>query len=712
MKFKTVLMAIVIIGSMLSCNEAKGPGSRSDQEQSEIIGKADPTIAQGRMTAELLHSFGRIGSLSVSPDRRQILYQVTYISIPENKTNAELFIMNSDGSGKKQLTRSNTQETNGQWIDGGRKIAFLSNKTGTSQIWTINPDGGEMTQISDVEGDIDGFIISPDGKKVLFIRKVPLGKKPGEQYEDLPGATGRVIDDLMYKHWDQWVESVSHPFVADLEGHRLTNIVDLMEGEPYESPMAPFGGIEQLAWSPDGKTIAYTSRKKKGRAYAESTNSDIYFYDLASGETRNMTEGMMGYDINPQFSPDGRYLAWQSMERDGYESDKNRLFVMDLSTGEKTYVTESFDYNTDAFAWESDSKTICMVSQAKGTTQLYAANITTKAITPLTSGMHDYTSVAPGDGMLIAGRQSLSQPTEIYAVDPATGEATNLSQENSELLANLSMGAVEERWIETTDGKQMLTWVVFPPDFDPAKQYPALLYCEGGPQSMVSQFWSYRWNLQLMAANGYIVVAPNRRGLPGFGQEWLEQISGDYGGQNMKDYLSAIDALAKEPYVDENRLGCTGASYGGFSVYWLAGHHEGRFKAFLAHAGIFNLEAQYLETEEMWFANWDMGGPYWDKRNTTAQRTYENSPHRFVDKWDTPIMITHGERDYRILASQGMMAFNAAQLRGIPSRMLIFPDENHWISKPQNGVLFQREFFRWFDQWLKEPAEAEAEPNK
>ena len=701
MKLKTVLMAIVITGSMLSCNDAKESGGRSGQELSEIIGKADPSVAQGKMTAEVLHSFGRVGSVSVSPDRKQILYQVTYVSIPENKSNTELFIMKSDGSDKKQLTITNTQENNAQWIDGGRKIAFLSNETGSSQIWTINPDGGGMTQISNQKEPIEGFIISPDGKKVLFIRSVPTGKKPGEHYDDLPKASGRVVDDLMYKHWDHWVESVPHPFLADLEGHRLTNVRDLLEGEPYEAPLAPFGGIEQLAWSPDGSTIAYTSRKKTGREYAESTNSDIYFYDLESGETRNMTQGMMGYDVNPQFSPDGRYLAWQSMERDGYESDKNRLFVMELATGEKTYVTDSFDYNTDAFAWESDSKTIYLVSPVQGTTQLYAADIATKRITPITKGVHDYTSVALGDGLLIAGRQSLSQPTEIYSVDLATGDAQNLSQENSELLANLTMGAVEERWIETSDGKQMLTWVVYPPDFDPSKQYPALLYCQGGPQSMVSQFWSYRWNLQMMAANGYIVVAPNRRGLPGFGQEWLEQISGDYGGQNMKDYLAAIDAVSKEPFVDENRLGCTGASYGGFSVYWLAGHHEGRFKAFLSHAGIFNLEAQYLETEEMWFANWDMGGAYWDRENTTAQRTYEDSPHRFVEKWDTPIMITHGELDYRILASQGMMAFNAAQLRDIPSRMLIFPDENHWIARPQNGVLFQREFFRWFDQWLK-----------
>jgi dipeptidyl aminopeptidase/acylaminoacyl peptidase len=464
--------------------------------------------------------------------------------------------------------------------------------------------------------------------------------------------------------------------------------------------------MEQLAWSPDSKIIAYTSRKKTGKEYSLSTNSDIYFYELATGRTRNMTDGMEGYDTNPQFSPDGTKLAWQSMERDGYESDKNRLFVMDLATGTKSYITESFDYNTDAFTWD-DENTLYLVASVEGTSQIYAADVTTRELKPITRGDYDYLSVTTGNGNLIASRQSLSQPTELYAVDIATGDATELSFENRDILARLRMGKVERRHIETTDGKQMLTWVVYPPDFDSTKTYPALLYCQGGPQSMVSQFWSYRWNLQMMAANGYIVVAPNRRGLPGFGQEWLEQISGDYGGQNMKDYLSAIDALAKEPFVDEEHLGCTGASYGGFSVYWLAGNHGGRFKAFLSHAGIFNLEAQYLETEEMWFANWDMGGPYWDKSNATAQRTYENSPHRFVDKWDTPIMITHGELDYRILASQGMMAFNAAQLRDIPSRMLIFPDENHWISKPQNGILFQREFFRWFDHWLKTDHAAE-----
>lgn len=712
MNGKSIIMAGILVGSaLLSCTQ--NPQKMKDKNENnselgEIIGKVTPTIEDGIMTPEVLYSFGRIGDVQVSPDRSKILYQVTYVNISQNKTNTDLFIMDADGSNKKQLTRTNTRESNPTWMPDGKKIVFLSNEGGSSQIWTINPDGGGMTKLSDEEGDINGFIFSPDGKKILFVKNVKAKEPVSAQYPELSEASGRIIDDLMYKHWDQWVTEIPHPFIADVENGKLHNVKDILEGEPYESPMLPWGGIEQLAWSPDAKTIAYTCRKKTGKEYAVSTNSDIYFYNVDNGATTNVTEGMMGYDTNPQFSPDGKYLAWQSMERDGYEADKNRLFVMDLTTKEKTYVTENFDYNVDAFTWNNDSKGVYLVSVVKAKSQLFRADVFSKEIAAITEGMHDYISVAlAGEGKLIAKRHSMSMPDEIYSVEIASGKATELSFENKDILDQLTMGKVEERWIPTTDGKQMLTWVIYPPKFDSTKVYPALLYCQGGPQSAVSQFWSYRWNMQMMAADGYIVVAPNRRGLPGFGQEWNEQISGDYGGQNMRDYLSAIDALAKEPYVDENRLGCTGASYGGFSVYWLAGNHNKRFKAFFAHAGIFNLEAQYLETEELWFANWDMGGPYWDKSNAVAQKTYANSPHRFVDKWDTPIMISHGELDYRILASQGMMAFDAAQLRGIPSRMLIFPDENHWIFKPQNGILFQKEFARWFGEWLK-PAQTTA----
>jgi dipeptidyl aminopeptidase/acylaminoacyl peptidase len=465
--------------------------------------------------------------------------------------------------------------------------------------------------------------------------------------------------------------------------------------------MKPFGGMEQLAWNSTSDQVAYTCRKKTGKEYAVSTNSDIYVYDLKTQETEKITEGMMGYDIDPQYSPDGKSVAWLSMERDGYESDQNRLFVMNLETREKEFVSKDFDSNVENFCWSKDVKTIYFTSVWHGTSQIYAVDLTDKTVRPITQGVHDYASVTLCNDKLVANRHSMSMADEIYAISLDDGTATQLTFENKNIYDQLTLGKVEERWVQTTDGKQMLTWVIYPPDFDPNKKYPALLYCQGGPQNPVSQFWSYRWNMQIMAANDYIIIAPNRRGLPGFGREWNEQISGDYGGQCMKDYFSAIDEISKEPFVDSKRLGCIGASFGGFSVYWLAGHHNKRFKAFIAHDGIFNMEMQYLETEEAWFANWDMGGAYWEKQNPVVQRSYAYSPHQFVDKWDTPILCIHGEKDYRVLASQGMAAFNAAILRGIPAELLIYPDENHWVLKPQNGILWQRTFFDWLDKWLK-----------
>jgi dipeptidyl aminopeptidase/acylaminoacyl peptidase len=695
---KLILFSIMLATFFSACN----PASKEDASD-VVIGKSPVEVKDRRLNAEVLQLLGQVSGVTVSPDGKTVLYGVSYADIALNKRNTELYTVRIDGTDKKQITHTPKSESNAQWIKNGERIAFLYD----GQIWEMNPDGVARAQISRNEKSIDGFQFSPDGKKVLFISQIKSFIPSSERYEDLDKSSGRIIDSLMYKHWDEWVETIPHPFVADFDGFELTNIVDILEGEPFESPMKPFGGIEQLAWSPDSKTIAYTCRKKTGKAYSQSTNSDIYLYNLETKETGNLTKGMSGYDMNPQFSSDGRYIAWLSMERDGYESDKNRLFIQDLTTGVKKYITAYFDYNVDEFCWDSKGGIIFFVSNVLGTNQLYKVNALEPVvknenhIVRLTEGEHDYTSVAVADGVLAGLRRSLSSPPELFTVHPASGVQTNISQENTDILNQITMGKVEARWIKTTNREDMLTWVVYPPDFDSGKKYPAILYCQGGPQNTVSQFWSTRWNLQIMAAHGYIVVAPNRHGVPGFGQAWNEQISGDYGGQNMKDYFSAIDALSKEPFVDETRIGCTGASYGGFSVYWLAGNHNKRFKAFFAHAGIMNFEAQYLETEEMWFADWDLGGPYWEKYNKTAQKSYANSPHRFVDKWDTPIMISHGELDYRILASQGMMAFNAAQLRGIPSRMLIFPNENHWISQPQNGILFQREFFRWFDQWLK-----------
>ena len=693
---KKTILVMALAAILPSCSKKE---EKTDSSGDIIIGKKPIEVTNKRLSAEILHTLGQVSSPVISPDGETILYGVTYTDLALNKRNRELFTVRKDGSEKKQITSSPKSESEAQWVKNGQKIAFLYN----SQIWEMNPDGSGRVQISNYEPGIDGFKYSPDGKKILFISQVKAFEKSSEKYPDLDKASGRIIDDLMYKHWDEWVETIPHPFIADYDGKSLSGIIDIMEGEPFEAPMKPFGGIEQLDWSPDSKIIAYTSRKKTGKEYTLSTNSDIYFYHTETKETTNKTEGMTGYDVNPKFSPDGKYLAWQSMERDGYEADKNRLFVMDLTTGEKYYLTESFDYNADDFCWNDASSQIYMLCSIHGTVQIFAVDfpVSGKNIKQITQGQHDYVSLAYANGYLAGCRQSMSGPNEVFTIS-ADGTETNVSQENTDILSQIMMGKVEPRWIKTTDNKDMLTWVIYPPDFDPNKKYPAILFCEGGPQNMVGQFWSLRWNFQIMAAHDYIIVAPNRRGLPGFGQAWNEQISGDYGGQNMKDYLSAIDALAKEPYVDETRLGCTGASYGGFSVYWLAGHHNKRFKAFWAHAGIFNLEAKYLETEELWFPNWDLGGPFWDKSNKTAQNSYAASPHRFVDKWDTPIAVSCGELDYRILASQGMMAFNAAQLRDIPSRMLIFPNENHWILQPQNGILFQREFFRWFDQWLKE----------
>ena len=689
---KRTINSLIMAGTVVlsACQTQKS-------DTGEIIGKSSPKIENGIMTPEVMMSLGRVGGVELSPDKQKILYGVTYVSIPENKSNRELFVMNIDGSDRKQITRTPKSEQNAVWIQNGAKIAFLSTESGSSQLWVMNADGSQRVQISNQENGIDGFVISPDETKIVFFSNIKYGQRASDLYPDLPKATGRVIDDLMYKHWDEWVESIPHPFVADFNGKD-----DIMEGEPYEAPMKPFGGTDDFAWTPDSKNIVYTSRKKQGKEYSLSTNSDIYIYNIESKDARNLTEGMMGYDTNPRISPDGHYMAWMSMERDGYESDKNRLFILDLQSGEKRYLTDEFDYSLDQLVWAENSKDIYFLSVVQGTEQIFKINIESKKIDQITNGDFDYASISPvNDETLIALRHSISKPDEIYSIKMSTKEVSELSFENKDILDQLTMGKVEGRWIGTTDNKKMLTWIIYPPHFDPNKKYPTLLYCQGGPQSPVSQFWSYRWNLQLMAANGYVIVAPNRRGLYGFGQEWLEQISGDYGGQNMKDYFSAIDTMKKESFVDEDRLGAVGASYGGFSIYWLAGHHEKRFKAFIAHAGIFNLEQQYVETEEMWFANWDLGGAYWEKDNAIAQRSYANSPHKFIDKWDTPILVTHGEHDYRILASQGMAAFNAAVLRGVPAEMVVFPDETHWISQPQNAILWQRVFFRWLDHWLK-----------
>ncbi len=677
-------------------------------EETDIIDRPDFKSATGIFDIDALEALGRVSEPRVSPDGKRVLFGVSYESVPQNKSNRDLYVMNIDGTGVTRITKTAQSENSAVWIDNGTRIAFVYAEKGSSpQLWVMNADGTERHAATNIEGGIEGFLFSPDQSKVVLIRTVKYNRTAADIYPDLPKATGRVIDDLMYKHWDTWVTEIPHPFIGALDGQTITDLKDIMEGEPYEAPMRPFGGVESFAWSPDSKILVYTSRKKTGMEYALSTNSDLYAYNLTTGTTTNLTEGMMGYDTNPAFSPDGRYMAWLSMERDGYEADKNRLFIRDNATGQKTDLTSDWDYTIEEFAWNPNGKNIWFIAYHQGVAPIFNMEIATHKVTTVAEGLYDYTSLAPVDNKtIVTMRHSMLRPNEIYRIGPKTKKGVKedvaLTDINGDIFAQLTMPTIEAKKVPTTDGKEMLTWVIYPPKFDASHKYPAILYCQGGPQSAVSQFWSYRWNFALMASNGYIMIAPNRRGVPGFGTEWEEQISKDYPGQNMRDYLSAVDYMkANEPAIDPARIGATGASYGGFSVYWLAGNHDKRFAALLAHAGIFNTEAQYLETEEMWFANWDMGGAFWDKDNAIAQRTFATSPHRFVDRWDTPIMISHGEKDYRILASQGMAAFNAAKMRGIPAEMVIFPDENHWILKPQNAVMWQRLFFRWFDRWLK-----------
>lgn len=699
-----------------------------------MIEKNNITLASDKMTPEALWAMGRIGSYAVSPDGKTLVYQVSYYSVKENKSHTMLFVQPLK-AGKRiakatALTKDSKSETDAAWIEGGKKIAFLRD----GQLWKMNVDGTDRVKMTDSKIDIEGFLFSPDGSKVILIKSLPYHGSIQKNPDDLPKATGRLVTDLNYRHWDHYVESMPHPFVANVNGDKADDGVDILEGQPYECPMAPFGGIEQLAWSPDSKQVAYTCRKKEGVEYAISTDADIYLYNIGTRATRNLCkpEGykepkidptktmrnqavnhqagdmQVGYDVNPKFSPDGKYIAWQSMKNDGYESDRNRLCVMDLATGKKSYVTEKFDSNVDDYIWNSDSRTLYFLGCWHACVNIYQTDLGGN-VKQLTDGWHDFGSLkllAPGK--LIATRHSMTDPDDIYQVNINKTEkksvAIRLTAENDHILGQLAKPTIQQRWVKTTDGKQELVWIILPPHFDATKKYPTLLYCEGGPQSPVSQFWSYRWNFSIMAAHGYVVVAPNRRGLPGFGSAWNEEISGDWTGQCMNDYLSAIDdATANLPYVDKDHLGCVGASFGGFSVYYLAGHHDKRFKCFIAHDGAFNLESMYTDTEEDWFSNWEYDDAYWNKDMTAnAKRTYDNSPHKFVDKWDTPILCIHGEKDYRINANQGMGAFNAARMRGIPAELLIFPDENHWVLKPQNGILWQRTFFNWLDRWLKD----------
>ena len=714
---KTLLFMAIATMAAGSCDKRPAPLTIDNALTAE-------EIAAGRLTPEIMWKMGRAGGSSLSPDGTTLLYQQTDYNMAENRGSTTIRTEDLSTRAVRELTDRTSNNLAPQWSADGSEIFFLSDRSGSMQVWRMAADGSDARQVTgdgNGEGvpDVEGFGVSPDGKHIWWVQTVHVAaRKSSDVYEDMPKSKARIYDDLMVRHWDYWDEGdYRHIFVGELGAGTVTGGTDIIGPDaPWDAPLAPYFDMAEIAWNNAGTMLAYTCKPLAGTAYAVSTDSDIFVYDLASGGTQNICKpigiaskqhDLPGYDKYPVWSPDDRYIAFRSMRRAGNESDKERLFVYDCRTALMRDLTCGFDYNAANVVWE-DGRTLLFIAPIEAThqicrVQLPAENATcgTIDVEVLTSGDHDINAFTAAAGRIAAEVCTISMATEFFDI-AADGTMTQISEINRPIYEAVKMGPVQKRWVRTTDGKQMLVWVILPPDFDPSEKYPVLLYCQGGPQSVVSQFWSYRWNFQLMAAQGYIVVAPNRRGLPSFGQEWLDQISGDYSGQNIRDYLSAIDDVAREPWADSTRMGCVGASYGGYSVYYLAGCHEKRFKAFIAHCGIFDFDSMYGETEELWFVNNDYGGPYWDTTNATAQRSYANSPHKSVAKWDTPILIFTGEKDYRIPYTQSLEAFTAARVLGLPARLVEFEDEAHQVFKPQNSLVWNREFFGWLDRYVKQ----------
>jgi dipeptidyl aminopeptidase/acylaminoacyl peptidase len=667
-----------------------------------MIAKAD------WLTPELLWKLGRVSDPQISPDGSKAVYNIRRYDVASNKGNTDIWIYDYSSGKVSGIATDSSNESQPRWSADSKKIFYLNDKGTTQQIWSMNADGGDKQQVSNLSSDVNIFGLSPNDKMIYLVMDVKLDKFLGkDKYSDLPKTSGHVYDDLMMRHWDQWADgNYSHVFVSGFENGKLTGTpVDILKDERYDCPTKPNGGDEEIAWSNDGKQIAYTCIKFSGREYAMNTNSDIYIYDVATSKTSDITSDNKGYDKVPAFSPDGKSIAWISWEEAGNEASLQRLFVMDLATKEKKNLSQGFEYNVENIHWSGKSDKIYFIADINATDQIFSCDPFTKSakfISQLTNDVADYIALSlttiGGSDKIIASQMSISAPAELFDVDAKTGKSTQVTFTNKDVLSPLTLGEVKKMMIKTSDGKEMLTWVIYPPNFNPNNKYPTLLYCQGGPQSTVSQFFSYRWNFQLMAANGYIVVAPNRRGLPGFGKKWNDEISNDWGGQAMTDLLSGIDSVAKYPYVNKDKMGAVGASFGGYSVFWLAGHHQKRFKAFISHCGVFDLYSM-LGTEELFFHMHEFDGAYWRSPEPSSYQRF--SPHKFVQNWDTPIMIISNERDYRIPYSQGLEAFSAARIKNIPAKFLSFPDEGHWVLKPQNSIMWQREFFGWLDKYLK-----------
>ena len=719
MKKLILFMALIAFAATSCQNEGKPTPLAIDNALTAA------EIEAGILSPEVMWKMGRVGSSSLSPDGTEVAYTVTYYNMAENRGVTSIYVQPIEGGEPRQLTDNAGNDVSPQWAADGRSLYFLSNRSGSMQIWNVTTADAMLRQVSDIEGDIEAFGIAPTAEKVYYVQPVHVKDILSKDvYKDMDKSKARIYDDLMARHWSYWDEGdYRHIFVADFDAAKgISNPVDIIGSEAaWDTPLAPYFDAAEIAWNNAGTALAYTCKPLTGTEYAVSTDSDVYVYDLASGKTENICKGyfvgeepvedprlrimptMAGYDKYPVWSPDDSQIAIRSMRRPGNESDKDRLLVYNCAEKSFKEVTERFDYNAANVVWEGE-ESIYFIAPIEATHQVCRVAVATGEVEVLTEGDHDINAFTKVGEKMVAEVTTISSATELYTID-TEGAIAQLSNVNKPIYDNITMGRVEKRWVKTTDNKQMLVWVILPPKFDPAQKYPTLLYCQGGPQSVVSQFWSYRWNFQLMAAQGYVVVAPNRRGLPSFGQEWLDQISGDYSGQNIRDYLSAIDDVAREPWCDTDRMGCVGASYGGYSTFFLAGNHEKRFKAFIAHCGIYNFESMYGETEELWFVNNDYGGSYWDKSNATAVRSYANSPHKFIDRWDSPILIFTGEYDFRIPYTQSLQAFTAARLRGLDSRLVVFENEGHQVFQPQNSLTWNREFFSWLDKYVKNPAE-------